>query len=110
MSLLLHSLGRFTTRLLDGDNDATGPDGASAFNVFKQRKFKLQPIQRICQRFPVVPQCERGMACNPGDKRECPTCKYNAGTALIDSTVVLLNGYDQYMCRIRLNGHSLKYP
>lgn len=49
-------LGGF--RLLDGDNDAAGPDGASAFNVFKQRKFKLQPVQRICQRFPVVPQCE----------------------------------------------------
>ena len=47
------------SRLLDGDNDTVGPDGASSFNVFKQRKFKLQPVQRICQKYPVVPQCKR---------------------------------------------------
>ncbi|CAM9248489.1 unnamed protein product, partial [Hapterophycus canaliculatus] len=41
--------------LLDGDAGAGGPDGV--FNVFKQRKVKLQPLQRICQRYPVVPQC-----------------------------------------------------
>ncbi|CAM9579119.1 unnamed protein product [Ectocarpus fasciculatus] len=41
--------------LLDGDVGAGGPDGA--YNVFKQRKIKLQPLQRICQRYPVVPQC-----------------------------------------------------
>lgn len=43
-------------RLLDGDAGAGGPDGV--YNVFKQRKIKLQPLQRICQRYPVVPQCE----------------------------------------------------
>ncbi|CAM9320569.1 unnamed protein product, partial [Laminaria digitata] len=41
--------------LLDGDKEAAGPNGV--FNVFKQRKLKLQPLQRICQRYPVVPQC-----------------------------------------------------
>lgn len=44
-------------RLLDGDIGAGGPEGS--FNVFKQRKFKLQSLQRICQRYPVVPQCEQ---------------------------------------------------
>lgn len=46
-------------RLLDGDAGAGGPDGV--YNVFKQRKIKLQPLQRICQRYPVVPQCELGV-------------------------------------------------
>lgn len=47
--------GSLVCRLLDGDAGAGVPDGT--FNVFKQRKFKLQPLQRICQRYPVVPQC-----------------------------------------------------
>lgn len=43
-------------RLLDGDVGAGGPDGT--FNVFKQKKFKMLPVQKICQRYPVVPQCQ----------------------------------------------------
>lgn len=52
----LLSVVLFSFRLLDGDAGAGGPDGV--YNVFKQRKIKLQPLQRICQRYPVVPQCE----------------------------------------------------
>lgn len=56
LCVLFGSLCCCCSRLLDGDVGAGGPEGS--FNVFKQRKFKLQSLQRICQRYPVVPQCE----------------------------------------------------